>query len=130
MISTRSEWDKSGIPSFRLESLRKYFDQYFVATCSYKFSHHVKGDHSFIHTEDLLFKKASTMPNSLENYNGNDPELLRLRDEMRAEFAKENEELERKRERIEQLEREVKERQERLRQLEEENRMKREERKD
>ena len=71
------------------------------------------------------------MSNSLENYNGNDPELLlRLRDEMRAEFAKVDEELERKKERIVQLEREVKERQERLRQLEEENRMKREERKD
>ena len=62
------------------------------------------------------------MSNSLENYNGNDPELLR--DE------KVDEELERKKERIAQLEREVKERQERLRQLEEENRMKREERKD
>ena len=61
------------------------------------------------------------MSNSLENYNGNDPELLRLRDE------KVDEELERKKERIAQLEREVKER---LRQLEEENRMKREERKD
>ena len=60
----------------------------------------------------------------MENYNGNDPELLRLRDE------KVDEELERKKERIAQLEREVKERQERLRQLEEENRMKREERKD
>ena len=70
------------------------------------------------------------MSNSLENYNGNDPELLRLRDEMRAEFAKVDEELERKNERTAQLEREVKDGQERLRQLEEENRMKREERKD
>ena len=46
------------------------------------------------------------MSNSLENYNRNDPELLRLRDEMRAEFAKVDEELERKKERIAQLERE------------------------
>ena len=57
-----------------------------------------------IHTEDQLFQKARTMSNSLENYNGNDPELLW--DEMRAEFAKVDEELERKKERIAQLERE------------------------
>ena len=53
--------------------------------------HHVKGDHSFIHTEDLLFKKASTMPN-LQN----DADLRRLQEEIRRE-----------RERVERLEREV-----------------------
>ena len=106
MISTRLEWDKSGIPSFSLESLRKYFDQYLVATCSYKFSHHVKGDHSFIHTEDLLFKKASTMPN-LQN----DADLRRLQEEIRRE-----------RERVERLERELRERQQREREERERNR--------
>ena len=53
--------------------------------------HHVERDHSFIHTEDLLFKKASTMPN-LQN----DADLRRLQEEIRRE-----------RERMERLQREV-----------------------